>query len=97
MVMNELYKVANKDKEVQTELLNSMCDKLDKLVELKDTQIENQAQFKLDWMKSKKRGTYFTGITFLLMSSAIALDVVQIEDLSIIIERVTLLLSAWGV
>lgn len=94
--MNELYKAANKDKEAQTELLSSMCEKLDKLAELKETQVDNQAQFKIDWMKSKKRGTYFTGITFLLMSSAIALDVVQIEDLSIIIERVKLLLSAWG-
>lgn len=83
------------EKILEQEIANG--EKLDKLVELKETQVNNQAQFKIDWMKSKKRGTYFTGITFLLMSSAIALDVVQIEDLSIIIERVKLLLSAWGV
>jgi hypothetical protein len=79
--MNELYKAANKDKEAQTELLSSMCEKLDKLAELKETQIENQVKFEKKWRMAKLGA-------MLAMAAAIATDVVKLsEDGQVIMDR----------
>jgi hypothetical protein len=79
--MNELYKAANKDKEAQTELLSLMCEKLDKLAELKETQIENQVKFEKKWRMAKLGA-------MLAMAAAIATDVVKLsEDGQVIMDR----------
>jgi hypothetical protein len=55
----------------------------------KDIQIDNQIQFKRDWIKAKTRSGYFSGVTFLLMTVAIVLDIVKIDDLFVILDRIS--------
>ena len=81
---------------INNELLvaqNKTNDLLKILITKKDVQIDNQIQFKDDWIKAKTRSGYFSGITFLLMTVAIVLDVVKVEDASVIIGS---LLSLFG-
>jgi len=105
MVMNKEEQFETKSKEIlddiseskkQTILLESIEEQLIQLNGKKKTQIKNQVNFETNWAKSKRRGNYFTGFTIMLMAGAIALDIVQIKDLDVIIERVKFVISAWG-